>query len=194
MTKKLQALNLLILLSIGYCCERRNLQPSNPDRSSIEDSIKSYSLVDQIDETDLRKLIQNRNGKILLLNIWATWCQPCVEEFPNLIKLYSSYSTDSLEIVGVSADDLDDTITKVAPFVKKNKVPFKIYIAHFVKQDDFINSLNKTWSGAIPATFFYDINGKQQFMEIGGRTFEQFREKVEQMKNISTGPTKLFRD
>jgi len=194
MTKKLQALGLLILLSIGYGCERRNLQPSNPDKNSTGEIIKMNQSVAQIDGSGLQELIHKRHGKILLLNIWATWCQPCVEEFPNLIKLYSSYSTDSLEIVGVSADDLDDAITKVGPFVEKNKVPFKIYIAHFIKQDDFINSLNKTWSGAIPATFFYDINGKQQFMEIGGRTFEQFREKVEQMKNISTKPAKLSRE
>jgi thiol-disulfide isomerase/thioredoxin len=170
-------------MTIGNGCKSRTAQGVDSDKKGDTEKLTSSDrTIDLIDEAGLHKLVHERHGKILLLNIWATWCLPCVEEFPDLIKLYSSQGTDTLEIIGISVDDPDDAITKVVPFLEKHTVPFKVYLAHFVKQDDFINSLDRTWNGAVPATFMYDTLGNQRFLMIGQRSFDQFKQKVEQLK------------
>jgi thiol-disulfide isomerase/thioredoxin len=183
MIKQLLILSLLSLVTIGNGCKSRHVQGVRSEKKGdTEELISSDRTVDLIDEAGLQKLIHERHGKILLLNIWATWCLPCIEEFPDLIKLYSSQGTDTLEIVGISVDDSDDVGSKVLPFLEKHAVPFKVYLAHFGNQDDFINSLDSTWNGAVPATFIYDSLGKQRFLMIGERTFDQFKQKVEQLE------------
>ncbi|MCX6151225.1 MAG: TlpA disulfide reductase family protein [Ignavibacteriales bacterium] len=137
--------------------------------------------VDSINKFGLNTLIQKRNGKILLLNILATWCLPCIEEFPDLVKLSESYEPGKLEIVGISVDYPDEVKSKILPFLTKHSVPFKIYVANFNKDEDLINTLDLKWNGAIPASFIYDNKGKQQFKLIGKSTFDHFKTKVDSL-------------
>ena len=102
-----------------------------------------------------------------------------MEEFPDLTKISSNYDTSKVEVVGVSLDYADEIQSKVVPFIKKNKIPFRIYLAQFDSQEQFINSVKKSWNGAIPATFIYDRHGKQKFSLLGEQTFEQFKAGVD---------------
>jgi thiol-disulfide isomerase/thioredoxin len=171
----IQILAVSLIFSLLNSCASRN--PDGSRNRKIAESIVQQTIVQPVellDQRGLSKIIHERKGKPLLLNIWATWCQPCVEEFPDLIKL--SVTDTLVEVVGISVDYPDELRTKVLPFLEKLKVPFKIYIAKFDKQEDFITALDSTWSGAVPATFFYDGKGRKQFSSIGQETFEQFEE------------------
>jgi len=128
----------------------------------------------------LARLINERNGKTLLLNIWATWCQPCVEEFPDLIKL--AQTDTSVEVIGISVDYPDEIHIKVTSFLEKLKVPFKIYIAKFEKQEDFITAIDTAWNGAIPATSIYDRRGRKQFSRIGLGTYDLFEKRIQEIR------------
>jgi peroxiredoxin len=61
-------------------------------------------------------------GKVVLFNIWATWCPPCVEEMPSMEKLYQTFKGEGLEILAVSIDT--DGVKSVAPFMEKHKLSF----------------------------------------------------------------------
>ena len=169
----------MLLLLSG--CSSRNTDGSQ--NKKIEASPALHSVVrsvELIDQKGLDKIIHERKGKPLLLNIWATWCQPCIEEFPDLIKLASS---DTLvEVIGISVDYPDELDTKVLPFLEKLKIPFKIYIAKFNKQEDFIAAVDSTWNGAVPATYIYNGSGKKRFSFIGQETFEQFKKNIKMVK------------
>ena len=128
-----------------------------------------------ISKSELDEILASNKGNVVLFNLWATWCKPCVEEFPDLIKIAAAYDTGKVEVVGISLDYADERESKVMPFVRKNKIPFKIYVAQFGSQDKFINSIQKSWSGAIPATFIYDRHGRQKFSLIGEQTFDRFK-------------------
>jgi thiol-disulfide isomerase/thioredoxin len=138
--------------------------------------------VEPLDEAGVKRLIRNREGKVLLVNVWATWCVPCVEEFPDIVKLSHSYDAKTLEVVAVSADYPDEVDSKIIPFLKKQKVPFKVYVAKFDDQQDFINALDPEWSGALPATLIYDQHGRQRFFHVGQQTYEQFKDAVDKVK------------
>jgi thiol-disulfide isomerase/thioredoxin len=129
--------------------------------------------VKEINEDLLNNLIKNRNGKILLINVWAAWCIPCREEFPDLVKLAYNYK-DDLDVIAISVDYKDEIETKVKPFLIQNKVLFPVYISVFKKDDELINYFNDKWNGALPGTFIYDSSGNQvNFME-GKHSYESF--------------------
>jgi len=143
---------------------------------------KRVETVEPIDKAGLQKLIKERNGRILFLNIWATWCAPCVEEFPDLVKLSRAYPEHEVEVVGISADYPDEVESKILPFIKKHDVPFRILVAAFERQEDFINGVNPAWSGALPATLVYDQYGNQRLFLVGQGTFEEFKKAIDTVR------------
>ena len=177
----LPTLSLVVILFLFGSCTSRNQdgsQNKGPATTAIHQAFPFP--VEPVDQNGLYKLINERRGRILLLNIWATWCQPCVEEFPALMKLAQ---TDTMvEVIGISVDYADEIHSRVIPFLKKLKVPFKIYVAKFEKQEDFIAVIDSTWSGAIPATYMYDTRGRQQFHHIGPGTYEFFEKRIHEIK------------
>lgn len=132
-----------------------------------------------ISEKRLDSLISARNGNILLLNIWATWCEPCKEEFPDLIKLSSVYKNKKVHFAAISVDYPDDINEKIIPFLDSLKVPFPIFVSDFISQDTMINTLNSDWSGAVPATFIYDTKGKLRKFLFGRQAFNQLKRAVD---------------
>jgi hypothetical protein len=75
----------------------------------------------------------------------------------------------------VSLDYADEIQSKVVPFVQEKGIPYRVYLAQFGSQDHFINSVKKSWNGAIPATFIYDRHGRQKFALVGGQSLNQFK-------------------
>lgn len=142
-------------------------------------TISSAQQVRTIGKKGLDSLIANRNGKVLLLNIWATWCIPCKEEFPDLVAVSKEMKGRNAEVVAVSVDFPDEIKEKVAPFVKKMKTPFPVFVADFESQDEFFASFDKSWSGAVPATFIYDPSGTQQKFLLGKQRHDQLKKAVE---------------
>jgi thiol-disulfide isomerase/thioredoxin len=145
-------------------------------------SIQGNFEVSEITIDELNDISKNREGKILLINIWATWCVPCKEEFPDLIKFADKYGKQ-IELIGISIDFPDDAESKIIPFLNKLNPNFINYVNVENDVEKFINNLNPDWSGAIPATFFYDLNGKQFLFHEGKMSFEEIEAKVLKMIN-----------
>ena len=142
-------------------------------------SISFCQTISSIDKRSLESIIAHRDGKILLLNIWATWCEPCKEEFPDLVKLSSQMNKNEVEVIAISVDDPEDSTSKIHPFLKSQNVPFKVYLSDFPSQDTLIDFINKDWSGGIPATVIYDRHGNRKAFLFGLHSFEQFKKAVE---------------
>ena len=135
--------------------------------------------VEPIDEKGLERLLHDRKEKILLLNVWATWCQPCVEEFPDLVELYSEYQNAAVDIVAISVDYPDEVESKILPFLASQNVSFPVYVADIKKDEDLINALNPSWSGAVPATFIFDAAGKQRVFMFGQKNYKTFKAEID---------------
>ena len=142
---------------------------------------ESYK-VEIINLSDLEKIIGDSDGRALLINVWATWCAPCREEFPELVKLANDYSRE-VRVVGISVDEKGDLDSKVIPFLKNQNASFQNYLLKVVDPEDFINALNKKWGGAIPATFIYDKTGNQKEMIVGKQTYEVFEKAIKKVIN-----------
>jgi len=135
--------------------------------------------VEPINEQGLRQLIHERAGRILLLNVWATWCKPCVEEFPGLIRLQQTYRDSLVDIVAISVDYPDEVASKIIPFLDSLGVSFTVFVADIPKPEDLITTLNPAWSGAVPATFVFDRHGRRRAFLLGRKNFEIFKDAVD---------------
>lgn len=132
--------------------------------------------VTPVTSADVQRLVHEPGAKAVLVNMWATWCGPCQEEFPGLVRVAQKYSGRGLRTILVSADDTDQ-VAAVKKFLAKEGVDFPAYIKT-EKDQAFIDGLDKQWTGALPATFIYDGTGKLHDFWEGGVTFNVFEQKV----------------
>jgi thiol-disulfide isomerase/thioredoxin len=124
-------------------------------------------------------LRRSSRARVVVLNVWATWCRPCLGEMPGLVRLRSEYSRNDLDLIILSADDLSDVDSAVVPFLEKTGVDFPTYVFGGGDQDDFINALDSTWSGALPATFISSPSTGASRTLVGERTREQFKSEID---------------
>lgn len=134
--------------------------------------------VEPIDTQKLRTLIAERSNRPLLLNIWATWCRPCVEEFPDIVRLSREHK--GIDVVAISVDFPDEIESKILPFLRTMDVPFTVYVADFADQDEFF-SMFKEWGGEIPATFLFDRHGSLKKFLRGKHAFTDFKKAVDEI-------------
>lgn len=111
-----------------------------------------------ISAPEIRALAARPGASATLVSVWATWCGPCREEFPSLMKVATARKKDGLRVVLVSAD-FADQVSTVRRFLAARGVTDTSYI-QAGNPMPFINGLNPNWSGAIPATFIYDARGE----------------------------------
>jgi thiol-disulfide isomerase/thioredoxin len=135
-------------------------------------------VVRTIDLSVLERLKVERSGRALLVNVWATWCAPCVEEFPDLVRLHEAYADRGLDVVVLSIDFDDEVESKVKPFLRKMKATMPAYINAFDKPEELMNALDEGWSGAVPATFVFDTKGRLSQSVIGKQSLEEFTQLV----------------
>ena len=105
--------------------------------------------------------VRRPGASVVVLNVWATWCLPCREEFPDLVRLEKEYRAKGLRLVLVSAD-FPDAVEGASEFLKEHGVAFDTFIKDGdVGDQDFIDGLDPRWSGALPATIVFDGAGRE---------------------------------
>jgi len=106
---------------------------------------------------DIMADVRSASADLTVVNMWATWCAPCIEEFPNFVRLAREDADRGLRVVFVSLDMPEDE-TLVAEFLKGQGWYARAYLKTG-KDNEFINAFSTSWSGALPATFVYDASG-----------------------------------
>ncbi|HNN70693.1 MAG TPA: TlpA disulfide reductase family protein, partial [Ferruginibacter sp.] len=103
----------------------------------IEDVVKSFS---------------KHNDTVYVVNFWATFCKPCIAEIPGFLDVVKKYEKQKVKLLLVSLDLPSYYPAKIAAFAKKNKYTAKIVWLNETNADHFCPMIDKSWSGAIPAT------------------------------------------
>ena len=113
-----------------------------------------------IDTQGYQKLLQQYKGKPLLVTFWATWCEPCRDEYPMLNELAKQYGPQGLKVVGVSFDQDGDLIL-MRRFLARYKPIFPNYRKKKGEEDAFVQAVFAGWNGSLPASVFYAKDGQQ---------------------------------
>ena len=125
----------------------------------------------------LKSILKKKQGRVVLINLWATWCVPCREEFPDLIKLFGKYRDRGLELILISVDFAEQR-RQVEAFLKENGVTFPTYINAEESYEDLIGFLAPDWIGGLPTTFVIDRKGRLTRSLVGGQNYEVFHKAV----------------
>jgi thiol-disulfide isomerase/thioredoxin len=142
---------------------------------------------------DVLKAVRDARGDVVLVNVWATWCDPCRREFPALLAVERKLAERGVTLILVSADFADQR-TKVVQFLAQQGVGFPSYIK---VEDDmaFISTLEPRWSGALPATFLFDRTGELREFWEGEASYEKLVGKVASLldgapgRDVERGPS-----
>jgi thiol-disulfide isomerase/thioredoxin len=113
-----------------------------------------------IDTQGYQKLLDQYKGKTLLVTFWATWCEPCRDEYPMLNELAKQYAPQGLHVVGIDLDQDGDLIL-MRRFLARYKPIFPNYRKKQGEEEAFTSAVMQRWNGEIPASFFYAKDGKQ---------------------------------
>lgn len=135
----------------------------------------------QIDFEGLKKILARdpKDTRPLLVNFWATWCDPCREEFPDLVKIEADYPAKTLNFIAVSLDDVSEIGTTVPKFVKEMKATMPIVLLNVNDPEPAIKAVDANWDGQLPATYLYDREGKIIFKHFGRIKPEELRAAID---------------
>ena len=135
----------------------------------------------EIDELELLELTGKQNDTTYIINFWATWCSPCVKEIGYFEQLYQETRGKKISVVLVSLDFPNQAEKRVLPFLKEKGSTAPVALMTNLRYNDWIDKVDPTWSGAIPATLVYR-NDRRVFLE-KELTATELLENVNQIMN-----------
>lgn len=119
------------------------------------------------------------NDTTYVINFWATWCKPCVEELPEFEKINQEFAGEKVKVILVSLDMKTAWNSALTGFINNKGIKSEVVVLYEVDANMWINQVYGAWSGAIPATMIYHGH-KQRFHE-GKMTSELIRSLIEEV-------------
>ncbi len=139
-------------------------------RDSVAVALKKWDAepvsMEKIDAAGVAKLAKNETGKLLLVNLWATWCGPCVAEIPDLVEMNRMYRPREFEFVTISLDDVSQK-DQALKFLTKEHASGKNYLYGLEDRDKLAEALDAKWQGPVPYTMLITPGGEVVYRHEG---------------------------
>jgi len=135
-------------------------------REDFQNLAREPVSLEAIDSEGIRRIMKNESKKLRLINVWATWCGPCVNEFSELVTINRMYRHRDVEVITISSDSLD-VKEKVLSLLKEKQASFNNYQFNVDNNDQLIDAVDKEWPGAIPYTLLITPEGKIIHRQMG---------------------------
>lgn len=165
-----------IVALVLSCSQKAEIPAPKPLKVYQKDgvAVKAY------DYDKLEYFLTRKNDTTYIVNFWATWCVPCVEELPYFEKLAEETKGNKVKVLLVSLDMPKMVETKLLPFIKEKKLQTEVVLLRDPDANSWISRVDKKWSGAIPATLIYNSD-KRKFYE-KSFTYEELTKEVNNFK------------
>lgn len=139
-------------------------------------AFNSIAAQEIINFQELENRVLQKNDTLYVVNFWATWCKPCIAELPAFEKAGKHFKENPVKILLISLDFKSD-FERVRTFIKNKEIQSESLLLSSGNPNDWINKIDISWSGAIPATIFYKNKEKVNFHE-GDYTFETLNKTI----------------
>jgi thiol-disulfide isomerase/thioredoxin len=134
-----------------------------------------------VNPAGLAKLLAERRGKVVVLNLWATWCVPCLREIPDLVAIEQEFAARGVTLLGLGMDAPGALAEQVEPFRRKNFPAFRTWLRSEPDMDALVSVVDPAWNEILPTTYLIGRDGKLAKKIQGKRTLEQFRELIQEV-------------
>ncbi len=165
---------------------RKRKSPAAISRSKATPRTPRVSLIDEAGFKQLLTRGAPPQDRPLLVNFWATWCDPCREEFPDLVKIDTDYRSKGLDFVAISLDDVADMKTTVPRFLRSQNARMPVYLLDVPDPETIIQMVDTTWQGDMPATFLYDQSGNVVYKHKGPIKPAELRAEIDKLVSIKS--------
>ena len=169
MTRYFVFLSLLVLLS----CKQKT-----------EEKIKESATVEVMNFKQLEPLLTAKEDKTTIVNFWATWCKPCLEELPYFEEINDSLGGSEVEVILVSLDFPKKLDAQLVPYVEEHQLGSRVILLDDPRENIWIPKVDSTWSGALPATLIIN-KYRRKFYE---KSFDRASLKTEISTFLNTAP------
>jgi thiol-disulfide isomerase/thioredoxin len=126
-----------------------------------------------MDFSSFEPLLKKQDDTVYVINFWATWCKPCIEELPDFEKINQDYKNKPVKVILVSLDFPNKHDELLLPFVSENNIQSEVIHLTEVNANNWINRVSEKWTGAIPATVIY--RGESRFFVEGKMDYEKIK-------------------
>jgi len=167
----------LSLFGFAAVAQQRKPRAAQPRKTAPA----TVAVVSEINTAGLKGLITETKQRPLLVNFWATWCDPCRDEFPDLVRIDAEYRPNRMDFVTVSLDEVDKIKTDVPQFLDRMKATMPSYLLNVVDPEPAINAVDPQWQGDLPATFLFNVKGELVYKHFGRVDTTQLRAAIEKL-------------
>lgn len=133
---------------------------------------KTFAEVDSFFETS--------NDTLYVVNFWATWCKPCIEELPSFEKINAEYKNQKVKVILISLDAQMRWESSLIPFLQANNYSSSVWAIYKDRPEDWIDRIDKRWQGTIPATIMFNKQRSISFIHETEITYEQLNQKIKE--------------
>ena len=157
-----------LFFSESFFAQTKKEIPAGKETAAIKTTADlNLPKVTQIDLIAFKNLLQRGdNSKPLLINFWATWCDPCRAEFPDLVKIDSEYK-GKIDFITISLDELSEIDRDVPKFLGEMKATMPAYLLKTDNEEEAIGTISKDWSGGLPFTVLFNGKGEIAYSRQG---------------------------
>ncbi len=153
--------------------------PAIADDTASVDHLLEPDTIQPATAEQFKAVLEHHRGKVVVVNFWATWCIPCLQELPELDLLQERYADRGVVVLAVSMDDPDKLEDRVRPFFAKRAPGLVSYLASAGDNSTaFVTALDPEWPGALPTTMFFDRGGELTNIHLGRMLYAEFEEAV----------------
>lgn len=162
--------------------EKQSIEAKSEATTSekTEDSAEEYPFPVYTTFEQIKPIFNYENDTTYVINFWATWCKPCVEELPYFETLHEKYKDEKVKVILVSLDFAKKLKTQLVPFVKERNLQSDVMVLLDADHNSWIDKVSPDWDGAIPVTMIYNKD-KREFVS---EQFEQYQDLEEVLEEV----------
>lgn len=123
--------------------------------------------------------VRGGGARVSIVNVWASWCVPCRQEFPDLVRFYRTYKDRGVALILVSGDFASEA-GAAKEFLAEQGIDFRTFLKA-QKDQEFIDGFDTEWTGALPATFVYDRSGRRRHSFLTPVTYASLEREVKSL-------------
>lgn len=182
--KLVRIVGLISILLLMACGSKNKSEPSTANNSvaATDKEENIFSIEFPVYNYDgLNPLLNKKDDKTYIVNFWATWCKPCIEELPDFERTFAERKGDNVEMILVSLDMPSMWEKRLVPFVKEKDLKGQVVILDDPKMNDWIPKIDRDWEGGIPATLIYNKNKRTFYPH--GFTYEELNTELDKFLN-----------
>ncbi len=149
----------------------------------IVGQVRAESAIEQISPDALKAILQEERGNVVVLNLWATWCAPCLTEIPDLQKLEADMADQNVSLIGIAVDEPRGNTRHIETMRDQRFPGFRTYARDNRDTDYLVSVVDPAWNEVVPTTYIIGRDGSVQTRIQGKKSLDAFKVAVTEVMN-----------